>query len=64
MELDLSCEREQPGHGTVHMEQVCINGEQNAKLIAIDCWDFFSLRNNIAIILSLSYFQKLIHDNH
>jgi len=35
MELDLSCEREQPGHGTVHMEQVCINGEPNAKLIAI-----------------------------
>jgi hypothetical protein len=64
MELDLSCEREQPRHGTVHMEQVCINGEQNAKLITIDCWDFFSLRNNIAIILSLSYFQKLIHGNH
>jgi pyridoxine 5'-phosphate synthase PdxJ len=57
MELGLSCEREQPG-------QVCINGEQNAKLITIDGWDFFSLRNNIAIILSLSYFQKLIHGNH
>lgn len=63
MELDCSCERGQPGQRR-HMEQVYINGEQNAELIAIDCWDLLSIRNNIAIILSLSYFQNLIHGNH